>query len=74
MYILAMKLKHVKHHLKEWNKDYFKNIFKEKGKIEEDLRLLYKEFCISRMEKYRFLQEKELLKSVGDILAKEEIL
>jgi hypothetical protein len=46
MFKLYKKLKHIKHRLKEWNKDTFGNTNQEKNKIEEKMKKL-QETCIS---------------------------
>ncbi|GLJ20170.1 hypothetical protein SUGI_0366180 [Cryptomeria japonica] len=37
LYILLKKISHVKHKLRQWNKDHFKNIFEEKFEVKEEL-------------------------------------
>jgi len=45
MFKLYKKLRHIKHKLKEWNKELFGNINQEKGIIEDRMRKL-EEICI----------------------------
>ena len=40
MFSFISKMKHIKKKILEWNKEHFRNIFKEKLDIEEDLNKL----------------------------------
>ena len=58
MFKLYKKLKHIKHRIKEWNKDTFGNINQEKNNIEGKMKIL-QETCI--LEGYMEEQKREEL-------------
>jgi hypothetical protein len=63
MFQLYKKLKHIKHSLKEWNKDTFENINQETNKIEEKMKKL-QETCI--LEGYNEERKKEEIEMTQD--------
>jgi len=62
IFILHLKLKHIKRKLKEWNKNEFGNIFKAKEEVEKKLQdinqiLMSKGFTEERKELVNSLQQ-----------------
>ena len=72
MFCLITKMKNLKRKIKEWNKEHFKNIFKTKIEIEEELNLLNNEVISKGMDNNKYIKEKELMIKHEEILAKEE--
>jgi len=73
MFLFMSKLKALKNKLLKWNREHFKNIFKEKHKVEQDLNYLNEEVIKKGMESKIYHKEYKLLATYKDILAKEEI-
>ncbi|XP_057816420.1 uncharacterized protein LOC131029792 [Cryptomeria japonica] len=73
MFRLTLKLKEIKHKLLDWNKERFKNIFKEKLRIEKELENVNIEVIRHGMDQVLYETEKRLLGEYEDILANEEI-
>ena len=61
MFIFVSKMKSIKEKILRWNKEHFKNIFKEKLDIEEDLCKLNTEVIKNGMNNNTFYLEKDLL-------------
>lgn len=73
MFIFVSKMKMLKEKILRWNKEHFKNIFKEKLDVENRLKELDQEIIKYGMNNDSYLLEKELLAKQEDILSKEEI-
>ena len=73
MFTFVSKMKHIKLRILEWNKKHFRNIFKEKLEIEEELNKLNSEIIKNGMNNESYHLEKDLLLKQEDILAKEEV-
>lgn len=67
------KLQHLKKRLKDWNKQVFKNIFKEKIRIEQDTEALDNKVIKNGMFRNDFEKEKWLKNEHKDVLAIEEL-
>lgn len=57
MFCFISKMKNLKRKIKEWNKEHFKNIFKTKIKIEEELNLLNNEVISKGMDNNKYIKE-----------------
>lgn len=73
MFIFVSKIKMLKEKILIWNRTHFKNIFKEKLDIEEELRKLNQEIIRYGMDYKKYELEKTLLAKQEEILSKEEI-
>ena len=72
MYVFVAKMKKLKERILRWNKEHFKDIFKEKIDIENQLKELNSEVIKKGMNNDSYMREKELLARQEDILTKEE--
>ena len=70
MFCLITKMKNLKKKIKEWNKKHFKNIFKTKLEIEEELKNPNNEVIRNGMDNKKYLKEKELMIKQEEILEK----
>lgn len=73
MYIFVSKINMLKEKILNWNKDHFKNVFKEKLETEDKLKTLNQEIIKYGMDYKGYELEKTLLAKQEEILSKEEI-
>ncbi|XP_059070528.1 uncharacterized protein LOC131860170 [Cryptomeria japonica] len=67
------KLQFIKEQLKQWNRESFRNIFKDKIDLENDLKSLHDHIITKGMDEDSFKREKILSSNYSEVLAREEI-
>ena len=72
MYQFQQKLKHLKEHIKKWNKDSFGNIFQEKWVLETKIQHLQSQVILNGYTEDPRLQEKTLLQEFNQRERQEE--
>ena len=73
MYQFQQKLKHLKEHIKKWNKDSFGNIFQEKQVLETKIQHLQSQVMLNGYTEDLRLQEKTLLQEFNQRERQEEV-
>ncbi|XP_057814415.1 uncharacterized protein LOC131028190 [Cryptomeria japonica] len=67
------KIQFVKEQLKQWNRESFRNIFKDKIDLEKGLKFLHEQIISNGMDEDLFKKEKILSSKYSEVLAREEI-
>ncbi|XP_059066550.1 uncharacterized protein LOC131857828 [Cryptomeria japonica] len=72
-FCFVKRMKFMKEKIKRWNRDCFKNISKEKSRIEEALLQINLDTILRGMTNDMFLREKALKEELVEVLLREEI-
>lgn len=73
MFQFSQKLLHAKSKLKEWNQENFKNIFKEKAQVKEELSNLNVRIIKRGMRQEEFELEQKLKSELTKMMNREEL-
>ena len=72
MHQFAMKMKHIKKHIKQWNQDIFKNVFKQKEIVRLQLEEIHCSIIKFGMDSETYAKQKELQIEWEELCNKEE--